>query len=225
MQDSLRELAAKYISNVEGALRLIGEGSQVRRAAENYLADAKHYFAKGDYVVSVVCASYAEGLIDGSRLGSAPPQEVWGWTAKKVVVVGTFDLIHMGHIEFLWEAKKYGRVYVIVARDINVMKAKGRPPIIPESERLKIIENLKPVDFAVLGDEKDFLKPVQEIDPDIILLGPDEQYPVDKLRRDLAERGLRAEVVKLPHRFSDYPVSSTSQIIRRVLEVAKASRE
>lgn len=217
MQSSLKELANRYISNVEGALRSL-EGKEIRRAVESYLADAKHYFAKGDYAVSIACASYAEGLIDGYNIQTGS-KSVWEWTSKKVVVVGTFDLIHMGHIEFLWEAKKHGRVYVIVARDVNVAKAKGRPPIMPENERLKIIENLKPVDFAVLGDERDFLKPVQEINPDIVLLGPDEQYPVDKLKRELAERGLRSEVIKLERRFSDYPISSTTQIIRRVLEV------
>ncbi|PSN96883.1 hypothetical protein B9Q06_01785 [Candidatus Marsarchaeota G2 archaeon ECH_B_2] len=224
MQDSLKNLAAKYISNVEGALKSVAHGTRIYAAVNNYLADAKHYYAKGDYTVSIVCATYAEGLLDGHFLLEAR-EKAWEWSAKKVVVVGTFDLIHPGHIDFLWEAKKYGRVYVILARDVNVVRAKGRPPIVPEEQRLKVVESLKPVDYAILGDEKDFLKPIETIGPDIILLGPDEQYPVDKLRRELQERGIRAEVIKLPQRFADYPLSSTSQIIKRVLDVAKVNQE
>ncbi|MEM0121209.1 MAG: DUF357 domain-containing protein [Thermoprotei archaeon] len=218
-------MAARYISNVEGALKTLEYNTRIYTAVKNYLADAKHYYAQGDYAVSVVCASYAEGLLDGSFLLGEGEVRNWEWTSKKVVVVGTFDIIHPGHINFLWEAKKYGRVYVIIARDVNVVKAKGRLPIVPEEQRLKVVESLKPVDFAVLGDENDFLKPIEAIGPDIILLGPDEQYPVDKLRRELQERGIKAEVIKFPHRFTEYSLSSTSDIIKRVLDVAGSNRE
>ncbi len=218
----MKNLAAKYISNIEGALSNFEMDKKVYSSVKNYLADAKHYYAKGDYLVSIVCASYAEGLLDGYFMGKNEERN-WEWASKKVVAVGTFDLIHAGHIEFLWEAKRYGRLYVIVARDTNVARAKGRPPIVPEAQRLKVIENLKPVDYAVLGDEKDFLKPIREIRPDIIILGPDEQYPVDKLKRELGEMGINAEVIKLQKRFSTYPLSSTSQIIDKIIDMSRTT--
>jgi FAD synthetase len=219
MQKRLRELAEKYISNMEAAkAQLNSVKSAVSKEFQNYLADSKYYYSVKDYLTSIICASYAEGLIDGSHLVKGTKMN-WVATNKKVLVVGTWDLIHAGHIKFLWYAKRFGRLYVIVSRDINVQKSKGRPPIIPERQRKEVLENLKPVDFVVLGDKEDFLKPVEKIKPDLIILGPDEQYSVKKLRKELKKRGLSTVVMRLPSRFSDYPLSSTTQIINRVLEI------
>jgi FAD synthetase len=219
MQKRLKKLAEKYISNIEAVkVQLNDAKSGAAKEFENYLADSKYYYSIKDYLTSIICASYAEGLIDGSRLVRRSKAN-WIATNKKVLVVGTWDIIHAGHIKFLWLAKQYGRLYVIVSRDVNVQKAKGRPPIVPEKQRKKVLENLKPVDYVVLGDKEDFLKPVEKIKPDLIVLGPDEQYSVEKLKFELKKRGLSAGVMRLPSRFNDYPLSSTTQIINRVLEI------
>ena len=59
---------------------------------------------------------------------------------KKVVLAsGVFDLLHLGHVKFLEEAKKAGgkdaELIVIIARDSTVEKNKGRKPIMPENQR------------------------------------------------------------------------------------------
>ena len=76
---------------------------------------------------------------------------------KVVLASGTFDLLHLGHVKFLEEAKKAGgpnaKLVVIVARDSTVKKRKGRAPIIPEDQRRALIEALKVVDEALLGYE------------------------------------------------------------------------
>ena len=59
---------------------------------------------------------------------------------KKIVLAsGVFDLLHLGHVKFLQEAKKAGgkkaKLIVIVAKDQTVEKIKGRKPIIPENQR------------------------------------------------------------------------------------------
>ena len=63
---------------------------------------------------------------------------------KKVMVFGTFDIFHPGHEHMLKEAKEYGdELIVVVARDANVKKVKGRLPMHDENQRVFQIEKLK----------------------------------------------------------------------------------
>lgn len=91
---------------------------------------------------------------------------------------GAFDIIHIGHVRTLEEAKKYvDLLAVVVARDSTVKMFKGREPLNKEDIRLEIVSNLKPVDIAILGSEKDFMIPVKKINPDVIFLGYDQDMP------------------------------------------------
>lgn len=94
-----------------------------------------------------------------------------------VLAFGTYDKLHLGHKFFLTEAKKYGgRLVVIVARDRNVAKIKGKPPRNNEQTRLANVQALAMVDEAKLGLE-DYSKKEQiiaEIKPDVICLGYDQ---------------------------------------------------
>src|SRR3989344_4943131 len=70
---------------------------------------------------------------------------------KIVFAGGCFDLTHAGHIIFLEEAKKYGSVLVAqVGSDEEIRHKKKREPIFNQSVRLKIIDSLKPVDYAFI---------------------------------------------------------------------------
>ncbi|MFX1355154.1 MAG: adenylyltransferase/cytidyltransferase family protein, partial [Promethearchaeota archaeon] len=96
---------------------------------------------------------------------------------KKVLIAGTFDIIHPGHIFLINEAAKMGDVYVIVATDKNRKLYSGEAPVIPEQQRLEVVRSIKNVREARLGrHDNDTLKTVEEINPDIILLGPDQKY-------------------------------------------------
>ena len=91
-----------------------------------------------------------------------------------VMATGTFDLLHLGHIYFLKEAKKLGdKLVVVVATDATVRKLKHEP-VNPEQIRLNLIKELKVVDEAYLGYETDMYKIVEELKPDIIALGYDQ---------------------------------------------------
>ena len=73
----------------------------------------------------------------------------------KVMATGTFDLLHMGHIYYLKEAKKLGdKLTVVVAKDSTVRMLKHEP-INPEEIRLDLIKEVKVVDEAYLGYEDD----------------------------------------------------------------------
>ncbi len=137
----------------------------------------------------------------------------------RVVATGTFDIIHPGHIRFLEEAKKLGdELIVIVAREKNV---KHKPkPIIPEEQRRRVVEALKPVDKAILGDENDIFKPIMELKPDIIALGYDQHFDEKKLEEELRKRGLKTRVVRITAR-EDCEFCSSTKIIKRIVDAVK----
>jgi len=141
---------------------------------------------------------------------------------KKVLIAGTFDIIHPGHIYFINEARKLGKVVVVVARDSTVKKIKGREVVVPERQRLEVVRNIKGVAEAYLGHEgDDFLKIVEEIRPDIIVLGPNQPFDDKKIKIDLEKRGLNIEVIKLKKVYDEYPMCSTRKILKRVLKVMR----
>ena len=135
----------------------------------------------------------------------------------RVVATGTFDIIHPGHIAFLEEARKLGdELIVIVAREKNV---KHKPkPVIPEDQRRRVVEALKPVDRAILGDEEDIFKPIMELKPDIIVLGYDQHFDESWLESELKKRGLNTRVVRIRRRV-ECEFCSSARIIDRILEV------
>ncbi len=195
-------------------------------AAKRYLEDSEYYLNKGDHITALSTASYAEGLLDSLRYLGLVSEKLWEDSAKekhseienKVLVGGTFDLLHPGHLALLKYAASKGKLYVIIARDSTVEKIKHRKPILPEQARLAIIESLKYVYKAVLGDTSDFLKPVEEIKPDIIVLGPDQDFDEEELKAKVEKRlGKEVVVERFPSRIRDIRPSSTTDIIKDIL--------
>ena len=96
---------------------------------------------------------------------------------------GTFDLLHPGHISYLEQAKNFGNyLLVVIARDANVSRLKGRSAIDNEKERLGKVNDLSMVDRTVLGNESNKMSVVSEYKPDIIALGYDQLVDLDKLK-------------------------------------------
>lgn len=120
---------------------------------------------------------------------------------KKVLVFGTFDRFHKGHEFYLKQAKKYGILQVIVARDSTVKKVKGKLPINNELERLNILNNLDYVDNACLGMKKDKYAIIEKLKPDIICLGYDQDSFTANLKEELNKRGLNIEVIRIKESF------------------------
>ncbi|WP_340818620.1 adenylyltransferase/cytidyltransferase family protein [Methanolobus sp. WCC4] len=134
----------------------------------------------------------------------------------RVLATGTFDLLHPGHILYLSEAKKMGdELYVIVARQ-SMIRHKPEP-IIPDEQRLEMVSSLKVVDKALLGSESDIFEPIMEIRPDIIALGYDQGFDIDRLQNDLHDRGFDCKVVRVGQSLT-CPLCSSGKIIKKVLE-------
>ena len=114
---------------------------------------------------------------------------------RKVLAGGTFNLIHPGHILFLEKARRLGdRLVVVVASDRTVLRSKGIV-VMKAGARKKILESLRMVDKAVIGDEKDFMKVVRKEKPQIIALGHDQELDAD-MRGQIEKLGIKTVRIK-----------------------------
>lgn len=117
---------------------------------------------------------------------------------RKVMVFGTFDVIHTGHLYFLNQAKQHGDyLIVIVARDKTVAMVKGKEPLTPELQRKKRIELLSMVDEVRLGQLEDKYADIKALRPEVICLGYDQKAFVDKLPEKLESFGLSTKLVRI----------------------------
>ena len=146
-----------------------------------------------------------------------------GKNGKKVVLAsGVFDLLHLGHVRFLEEAKKTGgknaELVVIIARDSTVEKTKGRKPIISENQRRALVESLKVVDEAVLGYENfDLGEVIEHVKPDVIALGYDQVEMEKATKKYVNDHKLHIKVVRIG-KFEEDALDSSSKILKKIVE-------
>ncbi len=141
------------------------------------------------------------------------------------MATGTFDILHMGHIYFLKEAKKLGdELVVVVACDETVRQLKHEP-VTPEQMRLNLVKELQVVDKAVLGEEDNKFDVVEQIKPDIIALGYDQIHDEKSLQHQLDERNLKARIVRLPKYEETSDLDGTRRIIAKIIEAYGFQRE
>jgi len=141
---------------------------------------------------------------------------------KVVLASGVFDLLHLGHVRFLEEAKKAGgenaELIVIVARDSTVEKRKGVRPVMPENQRRALVESLKVVDEALLGFEDfNMSKVIEKIRPDVIAVGHDQNGVEKAVKEYVMEKGLKIKVVKIG-KFGEDELDSSSKIKQKIIE-------
>ena len=133
---------------------------------------------------------------------------------KRIVFTnGCFDLLHIGHIRYLEEARALGDFLVVgVNSDSSVRKLKGpQRPVLPEEERAEILSGLGCVDYITLFDEIDPLKLITSLHPHILVKGGDwtKEQTVGK---EVVERS-GGEVVIIPF----VKGASTSNLIKTIL--------
>ena len=120
---------------------------------------------------------------------------------KKVMVFGTFDIFHKGHINFLQQARRQGDfLIVVVARDETVAEIKKQKTRNKEQKRKRILENSHLADKIILGNLGDKYAVIKKYQPDIICLGYDQKVYVDKLKDKLQQFGMeKTRIKKLKH--------------------------
>ena len=143
---------------------------------------------------------------------------------KKTLVLasGVFDLLHLGHVRFLEEAKKAGgkdaKLIVIIARDSTVEKTKGRKPIMSEDQRRALVESLKVVDEAVLGYESlDIGEVIEKIKPDVIALGYDQTEMETEVKNYVDAHKLPVRIVRIG-KFGENALDSSSKIKQKIID-------
>lgn len=143
----------------------------------------------------------------------------------RIMVFGTFDMIHPGHKHFFAQAralvgssKSAPRSFLIVslARDKNVLRIKGKAATSKERKRLARVKALKEVDKAVLGAIGDHIPHIVKERPDVIALGYDQAAYVGGLRSALAKAGLKVKIVRMkPHLPNKYKTSLLTRSKKR----------
>jgi len=134
---------------------------------------------------------------------------------KQIVFTnGCFDVLHLGHVRYLEEAKALGDVLVVgVNSDSSVRKLKGpKRPILPEQERTEILSGLGCVDYITIFNEADPLKLITSLKPNLLVKGGDwtrEQI----VGREVVERS-GGELVIIPF----VKGASTSNVIDTILK-------
>jgi cytidyltransferase-like protein len=133
---------------------------------------------------------------------------------KVVLAGGVYDVLHLGHLAALTEAKSLGDVLVaVVATDITVEMLKGRKPVFPQEDRRALVEGLKPVDKAILGYEDvgfGFEQVLIEVMPDIVAFGYDQENLERSVSEIISSRKLNIRTVKLTQYEHERYLSSTS---------------
>jgi len=191
-------------------------------AIDRYLKDTYYFIETDDCDTALVSVSYAEGLLDSLKyMGYAE----FEWTnirreEKTVFVGGTFDIMHPGHVRLLKYASSLGKLYVVIARDKNVQETKGKKPVLSEKSRLELVSSIKYVYQARLGDLQDKMKPLMEIKPDIVVLGPDQPYDPKEFASYLEKLlGKKVEVLRYDEKEEFEPgLRSSSDVIRRICQ-------
>lgn len=138
---------------------------------------------------------------------------------KKIVSTnGTFDLLHVGHVRGLKEAKNLGDVLIVGLNSDSSVREYKSPlrPIIPEAERAEMLASLTCVDYVVIFEETDPIRFLEIVKPDIHAKG--EEYDLENLKETPTVKANGGVVRSITRVGSEDGVKSTSKIIEKILK-------
>jgi len=131
-----------------------------------------------------------------------------------VYTVGTFDLLHVGHLDLLEYCKTLGDTFVVgVASDKVVGSYKKNVPVIPLAQRMEMLKALKCVDDVVSYDTLEYVSNCKELDIDIFVIGEDWG---DKPHNIAVEEYLKSKGAKIIQ-VSYNPLTSSTKIKQNVI--------
>ncbi len=126
---------------------------------------------------------------------------------------GCFDILHVGHVRLLREAKALGDVLIVAVNSdasVKTIKGAGRP-FVPAEQRAEVVAALEPVDYVIIFDEPDPLRIITEITPHVLVKGGD--WTVDTIiGREVVEKA-GGKVIPLPF----VEGISSSSIVQRII--------
>jgi rfaE bifunctional protein nucleotidyltransferase chain/domain len=132
--------------------------------------------------------------------------------ARLVFTNGVFDLLHVGHVRYLAQARSLGdALLVAINSDRSVRELKGPDrPVFDQAERAEILAALRHVDYVVVFDDVSPRTVIRELLPDVLVKGGD--YQLDEIHGREEVEAAGGEVVSLPF----VPGASTTALIQRM---------
>jgi D-beta-D-heptose 7-phosphate kinase/D-beta-D-heptose 1-phosphate adenosyltransferase len=132
--------------------------------------------------------------------------------ARLVFTNGVFDLLHVGHVRYLAEARALGEALVVAInsdRTVRELKGPGRP-VFDQEERAEILAALRSVDYVVVFDDISPRSLIRKLLPDVLVKGGD--YRIDEIhgREEVEEAG--GKVISLPF----VPGASTTSVLQKM---------
>lgn len=134
---------------------------------------------------------------------------------KKIVTTnGVFDILHLGHVKYLEEAKKLGDVLIVgVNTDKSVKLNKGdKRPINDEKSRIGVLAGLESVDYAFLFNEKDPRKWISQIKPDFHVKARDYKLGQIIEKESVEKNNGKVVIVKMEKGYS------TTSLISKIVK-------
>lgn len=126
---------------------------------------------------------------------------------KIVFTNGCFDVIHVGHVRYLSEARRLGDMLVVALNtDRSVSRIKPGRPVVPEAERAEVVSRLDMVDYVTLFEEDTPYELIKLLGPDVLVKGGDWK------REDIIGSDIVSETHSLPY----IKGVSTSEIMEKI---------
>ncbi len=147
------------------------------------------------------------------------------WRAEQQIVVftnGIFDLLHLGHLQYLQAARAQGDLLIVgLNSDASSRQLKGpKRPLVPQAERAELLLGLRPVDYVTIFDDRTAERLVAALQPDVYVKGGDYMLNAapGSVGKDLPEARIVQAYggrVELIHYLAGH---STSELIERIME-------
>ena len=134
------------------------------------------------------------------------------WQKTLVFTNGVFDLLHVGHVRYLAQARALGDALVVAVnsdRSVRELKGAGRP-LTSENDRAEILAALRTVDYVTVFDDISPRSLIAELLPDVLVKGGD--YALDQIHGRAEVEAAGGRVVSLPF----VEGMSTSEIVKRI---------
>jgi len=138
----------------------------------------------------------------------------------RVMAVGIFDLLHAGHLHYVEQAKSLGEELIVVIAHDETVRQQKHEPVTGQDLRRRMVEGLKPVDKAVIGNPPGvpIFEILGKIKPNLIALGYDQKHSIDAIRKGLDKHGFEDVEVTRVEGLSD-DLDGTRKIIARILDL------
>jgi len=146
---------------------------------------------------------------------------------KKIVFTnGCFDILHIGHVRYLNQAKELGDILVLALNsDSSVRSIKGPSrPVVPQDERAYIMASLDMVDYVTIFDEETPRELIEYLEPDILVKGGDWSEDSVVGRESVKKSGGKVVIVPQFNASSTDHPASTTNIIEKILDVYKDNK-